>query len=739
MHRAGGARVPVSLTGAAATPGTSTGPYAAGLLTCATVSALRLTGLLCAVSIGAAMSMAAAPAGAARGVSVSVTTESGATATVQRALRSRGFTVNRRVGRRLQVVVTRGAQRAAITRVPGVAGVATAPSAYPDAVVSQGVDRTGASAFSDLAGGGAGLRIAVLDLGFGVRLSELQARGELPPPSRLTLRSFDPAAGIVGSNAYGNATDHGELVAQTIYDYAPRASYLYVSYHTPDDFVAAADWLASQRVDIVVHSNNFLDGPFDGTSAVARAVDRAAAAGILWFNSAGNYGEKHWAGTWVDADGDGVLDWPGSTPWTLTHEAGHPLTFHISWDKPAGAIGSDLDLIVERMRADGVWETYASSTGRQLQGAPPSERINGIRPSEPGVFRVRVRLVAGPPPSGLITLFAREDDIVAWSGTTARSVPTPADAAGSISVGAIDWRSNSLVRYSSRGPTLDGRLKPELAAPTGTSLATVGGDPRDVGGTSIAAPNAAGAAAVALATMRASGLRPTVAEFRALLAADAFDLGDPGPDNTFGAGRIRVDVEPPVLRPVLALPVTPLRGALRLGVEATDAGRVATWALLVDGTRVRVGRVGREVIAPNLPTRPLPDGPHAVELQVADAVGNTSRRRWSIVVDNTAPTIDVRSVDVLRRVQATSPAPAIRPVRLRVAVSDAIARTVRLTLSLTAVRGGRVVRRAVPVSVASPRNVVVGRVRPGVYVLRVVGVDTAGNATTITQGLRVAR
>ena len=703
------------------------------------MSALRLTGLLCAMSIGAVMSMAAAPAGAARGVSVSVTTESGATATVQRALRSRGFTVNRRAGRRLQVVVTRGAQRAAITRVPGVAGVATAPSAYADAVVSQGVDRTGASAFSDLAGGGAGLRIAVLDLGFGVRLSELQARGELPPPSRLTLRSFDPAAGIVGSNAYGNATDHGELVAQTIYDYAPRASYLYVSYHTPDDFVVAADWLASQRVDIVVHSNNFLDGPFDGTSAVARAVDRAAAAGILWFNSAGNYGEKHWAGTWVDADGDGVLDWPGSTPWTLTHEAGHPLTFHISWDNPAGAIGSDLDLIVERMRADGVWETYASSTDRQLQGAAPSERINGIRPSEAGVFRVRVRLVAGPPPSGLITLFAREDDIVAWSGTTARSVPTPADAAGSISVGAIDWRSNSLVRYSSRGPTLDGRLKPELAAPTGTSLATVGGDPRDVGGTSIAAPNAAGAAAVALATMRASGLRPTVAEFRALLAADAFDLGDPGPDNTFGAGRIRVDVEPPVLRPVLALPVTPLRGALRLGVEATDAGRVATWALLVDGTRVRVGRVGREVIAPNLPTRPLPDGPHAVELQVADAVGNTNRRRWSIVVDNTAPTIDVRSVDVLRRVQATSPAPAIRPVRLRVAVSDAIARTVRLTLSLTAVRGGRAVRRAVPVSVASPRNVVVGRVRPGLYVLRVVGVDTAGNATTITQGLRVAR
>ena len=336
------------------------------------------------------------------------------------------------------------------------------------------------------------------------------------------------------------------------------------------------------------------------------------------------------------------------------------------------------------------------------------------------MFRVRIQLVAGPPPSGPVTLYAREDDIVSWSGSTARSVPTPADAAGSISIAAVDWRSNSLVRYSSRGPTADGRLKPDLAAPTGTSLATPAGDPRDVGGTSIAAPNAAGAAAVALATMRGSGLRPTVAEFRAILAADAVDLGDPGPDNTFGAGRIRVDVEPPVLRPVVGVPASPVRGIVRLGVEATDAGRVATWTLLVDGVRARVGRVAREVVAPNVPTRPLPDGPHRLELQIADAVGNASRRRWSILVDNTPPEIELRSVDVIRRVQAATP-PVLRPVRLRVAVTDAIAKTVRLRMSLTAVRGGRVVRREASVAVARPRDIVVGRVRPGLYVLRVGG------------------
>ncbi len=91
---------------------------------------------------------------------------------------------------------------------------------------------------------------------------------------------------------------------------------------------------------------------------------------------------------------------------------------------------------------------------------------------------------------------------------------------------------------------------------------------------------------------------------------------------------------------------------------------------------------------------------------------------------------------MIRRVQAAAP-PVVRPVRLRVAVTDAVAKTVRLRMSLTAVRGGRVVRREALVAVARPRDIVVGRVRPGLYVLRVAGVDTAGNVTTLTQGLRV--
>ena len=145
--------------------------------------------------------------------------------------------------------------------------------------VSQGIERTGADVLGRVADGGAGLTIAVLDLGFGQNLARLQTLGEIPPPEQVETLSFDAANGLAGRNAYGNRTNHGEIVAQTVFDYAPKARYLFVNYHTEADFLAATDALIARRPDIVVHSNSFIEGPFDGTGPLARAVNRAAAAG----------------------------------------------------------------------------------------------------------------------------------------------------------------------------------------------------------------------------------------------------------------------------------------------------------------------------------------------------------------------------------------------------------------------------------------------------------------------------
>ena len=290
-------------------------------------------GLAAVVALAAG---AAAPEASARPRAISVQAERGEVATAVAALGRGGLKVQRRRGAQLQVVADPTRARA-LSRLPGVAGARVASAAFADAAaVSQGVERSGADVLGRVASGGDGVVIAVLDLGFGQNLATQQARGELPPAGRLETLSFDAAGGLSGSNAYGNRTNHGELVAQTVFDYAPRARYLLVNYHTESDFLAAVDTLIARRVDIVVHSNSFIEGPFDGTSPTARAVDRAAAAGILWFNSAGNYAQLSWGGEWDDADGDGDLDWPNGDSWTFPRAAGLPITFALSWTSPPG-------------------------------------------------------------------------------------------------------------------------------------------------------------------------------------------------------------------------------------------------------------------------------------------------------------------------------------------------------------------------------------------------------------------
>lgn len=286
--------------------------------------------MLVAVAVAGA-GIAASPSLAARHprppVPVSITASPGHLQDVQRALGASALRVIRRDGRDLQVVVARS-RIAALRALPGVAAAGVAPSSYADAdpedpgatvpggakgvtIISEGVERVGADALMPLAANGAGVTIVILDLGFGsTHLPVAQAAGELPPAARTETRSFDAAYGLAGRNAYGNLTNHGELVAQTVFDYAPKARYVFVNYHTEQDFQAAVDWIIQRRPDVVVHSNSFLEGPFDGTGDAAQAVDRAAASGIAWVNSAGNYAEKHWQGPWADANEDGVLDWP---------------------------------------------------------------------------------------------------------------------------------------------------------------------------------------------------------------------------------------------------------------------------------------------------------------------------------------------------------------------------------------------------------------------------------------------
>jgi serine protease AprX len=126
------------------------------------------------------------------------------------------------------------------------------------------------------------------------------------------------------------------------------------------------------------------------------------------------------------------------------------------------------------------------------------------------------------------------------AGPGAGTVGSPASAHKIITVGA-STDDDSVADFSSRGPTKDGRTKPDVVFPgvnivaaraAGTSMGTpVSEHYTKASGTSMATPHAAGVAALLLEG------RPslTAAELKLLLMGTALDLGLDG--NTQGAGR----------------------------------------------------------------------------------------------------------------------------------------------------------------------------------------------------------
>lgn len=121
------------------------------------------------------------------------------------------------------------------------------------------------------------------------------------------------------------------------------------------------------------------------------------------------------------------------------------------------------------------------------------------------------------------------------AGPEASTLGAPADADSILTVGAVN-SDGSIASFSSRGPTADGRVKPEVCA-RGTSVAraTATGDNTWSGtgsGTSYSCPLAAGAAAIVW------GANPewTNMQVREALMMTADNAETP--DNTFGWGNL---------------------------------------------------------------------------------------------------------------------------------------------------------------------------------------------------------
>lgn len=145
------------------------------------------------------------------------------------------------------------------------------------------------------------------------------------------------------------------------------------------------------------------------------------------------------------------------------------------------------------------------------------------------------------------------------SGPTERSVTSPGSADAALTVGSVD-KTGALARSSSRGPRFgDWGIKPEVTAPgvgivapraQGTAMgAPVNDDYTSAGGTSMAAPHVAGAAAILL--QHDPTLTPEQLKSLLVTAANPRDGVD-----VYQQGGGLIDIPAALASPVLASPAT---------------------------------------------------------------------------------------------------------------------------------------------------------------------------------------
>lgn len=365
---------------------------------------------------------------------------------------------------------------------------------------------------------GQGLKVAVLDSGFrGFRDQLGQAL-----PDRVTARSFRR-----DGNLEARDSRHGILCGEVIHSLAPDAELLFANWDAdrPEEFLEAVRWARARGARIVSCSlimPSWSDG--EGGGALHRELARLLGPGtgdgdLLFFASAGNTAQRHWAGRFRPGAG-GWHEWdPGQVDNVLLPWGKEKVSVELYGPSAA----SYEVLILDRVTQTEV----ARSQG--FGPADPCGAAARFYPDPGRTYRVRVR--ATDRQAGRFHLVALGAGLE--FSTAKGSVAFPGDGTEVVAVGAAtaDGERQS---YSSCGPAASGP-KPEFVAPVPFPSLWRN---RPFTGTSAAAPQAAALAAVCWSRHP----RWTALQVRTELRRLAHDVGTPGVDAETGFGMI--DLEP---------------------------------------------------------------------------------------------------------------------------------------------------------------------------------------------------
>lgn len=475
-------------------------------------------------------------------------------------------------------------------------------------VVSDGIKGVFAKDCTTSCGGVDGGPIATSDLPFatGVRNASgvlTGSSGGIVARSFSANRDLEGLPPSSSACSFAGAGAEGTALLEIVHDLAPGAKLTFANGDTDLAFAQAVNFLAASN-DVVLDDVSFFGEPYDGTSAAssntADALNNAGWPIRAYFTSVGNDADAHYYGAYANSGVDGTSIAGISTPGRLhlfqrtadttdvlglgaqpynviaLPQNGEAAIF-LTWNDAFGASANNYDMHLVQQSTGRV---VASSTDVQSGRLDPAETIDYVNRGAADQFLIVVQNVRDAAQPRNLNIFTLQPECAAGGpqvlappshdrhnyNTASRSVPAQADAGGSpvsvVSVGAIcsasasaagsvpsnesclDTSNSTAEFFSSRGPTLDGRMKPDIAAIDGVSTTKAGSFSGPFFGTSAAAPHLGGIAALLLqsapcllnrtaSTVPASSARATV---RNLVVGNAFPLS-PSPDNVFGAGR----------------------------------------------------------------------------------------------------------------------------------------------------------------------------------------------------------
>ncbi len=391
---------------------------------------------------------------------------------------------------------------------------------------------------------GAGVRVAILDAGLDVDHPDIPApivARDVSGFPALDDDVWNPYSGH-GTHVAATAVGRGALSGGHYRGMAPGADLIFLKIGldeegapaTNDAFVAAIHQAVESGAEVVNVSYGEWDAYHDGSSPLAQVVDWAASQGRLVFCAAGNAGDdgRH-ASVELGVGGASAKDV------RLQVQAAAPLLLRLVWND---GVGRSEAYTVTLFAADNIGVAVnVIREPRESKAGTESLLISGPT-LPPGDYLLRIRSMGPVAVGRRLHVYSENADVVFTQPDPNYTVETPADAARCVAVGGYVSRAvwtnyqgqsytfspspgaeQGMAWYSGRGPTLDERKKPDIAAP-GTAVISArdrvyppgsrydpqivdndgvsdGAGPADyfvMGGTSMASPVVAGAAALLL-------------------------------------------------------------------------------------------------------------------------------------------------------------------------------------------------------------------------------------------------